>query len=45
VKGGTVYGATDEFGYHAVENRRYIGDLQATILRQLGWITRRWSLS
>lgn len=36
VKGGTVHGATDEFGYRAVENPQYISDLQATILWQLG---------
>ena len=29
-------GSTDTFGYHAVENRHYITDLQATILRQMG---------
>jgi hypothetical protein len=36
VKGGTICGATDDVGYHAVENRHYISDLQATILRQMG---------
>jgi hypothetical protein len=36
VRGGTVYGATDEVGYRAVEHPRYIADLQATILHQLG---------
>ena len=36
VKGGTIYGSTDEFGYRAVENPEYLGNLQATILRQLG---------
>lgn len=36
VKGGTVHGATDEFGYRAVEHRHYYSDLHATILRQLG---------
>jgi hypothetical protein len=36
VKGGIVYGATDEIGYKAVENRRYVTDLQATILKQMG---------
>jgi hypothetical protein len=35
-KGGTVYGATDEYGYHAVENRREIHDLHATMLHLLG---------
>jgi len=36
VKGGIVHGATDEFGYQAVENRHYYSDLHATILQQLG---------
>jgi hypothetical protein len=36
VKGGVVHGATDEFGYKAVENRHYYSDLHATILKQLG---------
>src|SRR5205809_1895466 len=36
VKGGTVYGSTDEVGYRAVENPQYVSDLQATILRQIG---------
>ena len=36
VKGGTVVGATDEYGYRAVENRKSIYELHATILRLLG---------
>jgi hypothetical protein len=36
VKGGTIYGATDEYGYHAVENRVTIHDLHATMLYLLG---------
>ncbi len=36
VKGGITYGATDEFGYHAVENRLEIHDLHATMLHLLG---------
>jgi hypothetical protein len=36
VKPGFVYGATDEFGYHAVENRMHIHDLHATLLRLMG---------
>jgi hypothetical protein len=36
IKGGVVHGATDEFGFKAVENRHYYSDLHATILRQLG---------
>ena len=36
LKGGIVHGATDELGFHAVENRHYVGDLHATVLHQLG---------
>jgi hypothetical protein len=36
VKGGTVYGATDEYGYKAVEDRCDIHDLHATMLHLLG---------
>ena len=36
VKPGFVYGATDEFGYHAVEDRMHIHDLHATVLHILG---------
>ncbi|MDA0835319.1 MAG: DUF1501 domain-containing protein [Planctomycetota bacterium] len=36
IKGGTVHGATDEIGFHAVENRHYVTDLHATVLHQLG---------
>ena len=37
VKAGTIFGATDEFGSKAVENRVPIHDLQATILHLLGF--------
>jgi uncharacterized protein (DUF1501 family) len=36
VKGGITYGATDEFGYNAVENVVEVHDLHATMLRLLG---------
>lgn len=36
IKGGTVYGATDEFGYKAVENKVEMHDLHATMLYCLG---------
>jgi hypothetical protein len=36
VKGGTVVGATDHYGYRAVENRKSTYDLHATILHLLG---------
>ena len=41
VKGGVVHGATDELGFHAVENRHYITDLHATVLHQLGLDARK----
>ena len=37
VRGGYVHGATDEFGFKAVENRMHVYDLHATILRLLGF--------
>ncbi len=36
VKGGTAYGATDDYGYYSVENRMHIHDLHATMLHILG---------
>lgn len=36
IKGGVTHGATDELGFHAVENRHYVTDIHATILHQLG---------
>ncbi|MEX2560872.1 MAG: DUF1501 domain-containing protein [Pirellulales bacterium] len=41
VKGGQVYGATDEFGFKAVENPVHVHDLQATILHLLGFDHKR----
>lgn len=37
VKGGTVYGATDEFGFKAQDNPVHVHDLHATILQLLGF--------
>jgi uncharacterized protein (DUF1501 family) len=37
VKGGQVVGATDEFGFQAVENRVHVHDLHATMLHLLGF--------
>lgn len=37
VKGGQVYGATDEFGFKAVENPVHVHDLHATLLALLGF--------
>ncbi len=36
IKGGTVHGSTDEFGYHALEDKATVYDLWATVLHQLG---------
>ncbi len=36
IKGGVAHGATDEIGFHAAEHRRYVTDLHATVLHQLG---------
>ena len=36
VKGGIQYGATDEHGYEAVENKTHIHDMHATTLHLLG---------
>ena len=35
-RGGLAYGATDEFGFKAIENRVSIHDLHATMLHALG---------
>ena len=36
IRGGTVYGSTDEFGYHVNENKCDFYDLWATVLHLLG---------
>jgi hypothetical protein len=36
VKGGQIVGATDDFGYKAVENKVHVHDLHATILHLMG---------
>ena len=36
IKPGTTWGATDEFGFSATEDRVSVHDLQATILHLLG---------
>jgi hypothetical protein len=41
IKGGTTHGATDEIGFHAVEDRRYVTDIHATVMQQLGLDARR----
>jgi hypothetical protein len=37
IKGGQVYGATDEFGFQAVEDKVHVHDLHATILQLMGF--------
>lgn len=41
IKGGSVHGATDELGFHAIENRHYVTDIHATVLHQLGLDVRK----
>jgi hypothetical protein len=36
IKGGAVHGATDEFGWYAVEDKVHVHDLHATILHLMG---------
>lgn len=36
IRPGITHGATDEVGFHAVENRHYVTDIHATVLHQLG---------
>ena len=36
VKAGFRYGATDEYGYYAVEDKMHVHDLHATLLHLLG---------
>ncbi len=44
LKRGVVHGATDELGFHAVEDRHYVTDIHATVLRQLGLDHRRMEI-
>jgi hypothetical protein len=41
LKGGIAHGATDELGFHAIEQRHYVTDIHATVLHQLGLDPRR----
>lgn len=36
IRGGVTHGATDELGFHAIEDRHYVTDIHATVLHQLG---------
>jgi hypothetical protein len=44
VRGGVGYGATDDLGYHAVENVTHVRDLHATMLHLLGIDHRRFAV-
>ncbi len=44
IKGGTVYGQTDDFSYNIVENPVHVRDLHATVLHQLGIDHRRFTV-
>ncbi len=43
VKGGHVHGATDEFGFRAVEDKVHVHDLHATILKLMGFDHERFT--
>lgn len=36
IRGGVIYGATDDYGFHAIENKVEMHDLHATLLHLLG---------
>ena len=44
LKRGVVHGATDEIGFHAVEDRHYVTDVHATIMHLLGLDSRKLEL-
>lgn len=44
IRGGVVYGQTDDFSYNIVENPVHVRDLHATILHLLGIDHRRFSV-
>jgi Protein of unknown function (DUF1501) len=41
IRGGTLHGATDELGFHAVEHPHYVTDIHATLLHLMGLDPRR----
>src|SRR5690606_33778735 len=41
IRGGQVYGATDEIGWHPVENPVHMNDFHATILHLFGFDHRK----
>jgi len=44
IKGGTIYGQTDEFSYNIVENPVHVRDLHATLLHLLGIDHRKFTV-
>ena len=44
IQRGIVHGATDEIGFHAVEDRHYVTDVHATLMHLLGLDSRRLEL-
>ncbi len=44
IKSGVVHGATDELGFHAVQDRHYVTDIHATIYKLLGLDPRRMEI-
>jgi hypothetical protein len=44
IKGGVVHGATDEIGFHAIEDRHYVTDIHATVLHLMGLDPRRMEI-
>ena len=43
MKGGTVYGETDDFSYNIIRDPVHIRDFHATVLHQLGYDHERFS--
>jgi uncharacterized protein (DUF1501 family) len=41
IKRGCIHGATDELGFHAVEDAHYVTDIHATVLHLMGLDPRR----
>jgi hypothetical protein len=44
MRGGVTYGETDEIGFHAAQNRRYVTDIHATVMHALGLDSRKLEL-
>ena len=44
IKGGTIYGETDDFSYNILKDPVHIRDFHATVLHLLGFDHRRFSV-